>query len=146
MISDPIQSIVSHRSAFLKFASGALVAFLLNIALTWVLVEHAGLNYLFSYTLVQLLVITNGFVFQLLVVFRQSRVTSALVVKYLSILGIVTILNIYTVRSLTEVVGLYYLVSIVLSTGVFLVVKYVLYQSFVFVGDEAYPIEAEGEM
>jgi len=131
-----IQSIASHRAAFLKFASGALVAFLLNVALTWVLVERAGLDYLLAYALVQLLVIINGFVFQLLVVFRRSRITSVLVIKYLSILGIVTIFKISTVRILTENAGLYYLASIVLSTGFYLIVKYVLYQRFVFVGGE----------
>jgi hypothetical protein len=132
-----IQSLAAHRAAFLKFVSGALVAFVLNVVLTWVLVERVGLNYLLSYTFVQLLMVVLALAFYVFVVFQGSRVTAALVIKYLSVLGAVTILNIYTVRNLTEVVGFHYLVSIVLSTGFFVVVKYVLYHRFVFVGDEA---------
>ncbi len=124
--------ITSHKAAFMKFIVGACIAFLINIALTWVAVEWAGFHYLLSYTLIQILVVAYGFTYQFFIVFRQRRISSTLVARYILILTTVTALNIVTVKTLTDGVGIHYLVSIFLSTGFFLIVKYVLYQRFVF--------------
>jgi putative flippase GtrA len=124
--------ITSHKAAFMKFVIGASIAFLTNIALTWLAVEWAGFHYLLSYTLIQIFVVTYGFIYQFFIVFRQRRISSTLFTKYILILTTVTALNIVTVKALTDGVGIHYLLSIFLSTGCFLIVKYVLYQRFVF--------------
>jgi putative flippase GtrA len=122
-----------HLVPFAQFVTGAGVAFGANLALTYALTEWVGLHYLIAYIIVQAVVLTLGFFFQLRVVFKKGNLSVALVVRYLVFLLSITAANTWVVHLLTELAGVHYLVSITISTAFFLVVKFVLYKLFVFV-------------
>jgi putative flippase GtrA len=126
---------ISNRNLkpFLTFSTGAATAFVLNIGLLYLAVEWAGLHYLAAYVGVQCLTIVYGFLFIHRFVFTDSEARRSMLFRYIVALLAITVANTLTVRLFTEAIGIYYLVSAIVSTCLYLIVKFVVYRRFVFV-------------
>jgi len=118
---------------FAIFTLGGGVNFILNTAVTYFLTDVLGLYYLYSYIIVQIIIITYGYLYNSLITFKQKKPTRKSLIKFLVCLPIFAFLNVILVKILTDWLGIYYLISIVVTIFLTIAGRFYIYKKWVFV-------------
>ena len=110
---------------------GGALAYIPNLLLPYVLTELAGMYYLVSFIITQVIVVIYGFAYNAKIIF-STTMTGFGFLKYLATVTLMSAFNIILVSIITEIAGIYYIFSIAIVLVVTLAFKYVLFWKFVF--------------
>lgn len=105
--------------------------YVLNIVLVWFGTEIMGLYYLVSVAIAYLIITIANFFWHSGYIFKVQR-SSVMVVKYIGILALFYFTHIGFVKVLTDWLRLYYLLSVVVSVSTLFLLKFLIYNTFVF--------------
>jgi len=115
-----------------KFGFLGILTFILTLGITALLKETGGLFYLWSYWIAFLFTTIINFFLNIKVTFQVKTKGGQRIPKYLAMIIIFLIVNPYLVKILTETLNLHYLLSVALVTAMVFLVKFLIYDNFVF--------------
>lgn len=117
---------------FGTFVLGGGLSFFLKVFLTLLLTEVVGISYFTSYIISLSAIVGFGFFYNFYFTFKVARGRLRNFVKYVIALFTFNIFDAALVRILTEFVGIHYIVSIITVTTLIFLLKYIVYDKFVF--------------
>lgn len=120
-----------HFQQLNKFVGLAAIVWGVALLITKALVEWVGVDYRVAWGFVLLSTLFYGYALQSVLVFK-AKLKLVVFVKYSLALGFVSLLNWCFVIFLVEILYLQYLLAVVLSTIIFLLVKFGFYKYWVF--------------
>jgi dolichol-phosphate mannosyltransferase len=120
---------------FLIFALGGGVNFVLNTVVTYLLTDVLGIYYLYSYIIVQIIIIVYGYLYNSYVTFRQVKPSKLALAKFIFLLPVFAVINVMLVKILTDWLGIYYVASIILAIFITIVGRFYIYKKWVFRND-----------
>ena len=118
--------------SFIKFCLGGIVNLGLNTGLTFFLVEVVGLYYLWSFAIVQVIIVFYGFFYNLKITFRVKHWDKSTLTRFVFFLWLFYFINLGLVKFLTETLGFYYIISIILTVAITIGVRFYIYKKLVF--------------
>lgn len=118
-----------YLEKFYKFTIGGAISYGLKIFLTYILTEEIGFHYLYSYSIVLVILMVYSFLFNKHITFKSKRNKKSL---YLILFFLFIFADLFLVYALTDLIGLNYLVSIIIVTTTLFIVKFFTYDRFVF--------------
>lgn len=118
---------------FLIFALGGGVNFVLNTVATYLLTDILGMYYLYSYVIVQIIIIVYGYLYNSYVTFRLIKPSKLALVKFIFLLPIFAVINVMLVKIMTDWLGIYYVWSIILTIFITIIGRFYIYKKWVFV-------------
>ncbi len=126
----------SSMGSFLRFCTVGGSGVFLNLAIVYVLVEHAGVWYMASATASFFIVAVNNFLWNKIWTFRdrrtQARVVGVQLGRFLVSSLIALGINLVVLIVLVEVLGLWYLLAQLLAIGVAVMANFSLSSRWVF--------------
>ncbi len=125
------EKIVGSSKFVVKFLIGTAISYGINIILTFFLTELVSIPYIISYCITQVVQISFSFSYNSKILFK-SGVSKWIFAKFLIVLFTTAIMNILTVKLLTDYFAVYYLLSISLSLAFYTIIKYTIYNFYVF--------------
>lgn len=116
----------------LKFVFGGAVGYLINMAVTFTLIGVFRVNYFVAYSLGLGISTIFNFIFAVNIIFNVSDNYHRRFILYIISIAIFFVLNLFSVKLLTEKFGFDYRLMIIMVTGAYVVLKYIVYDKFVF--------------
>ena len=120
------------------YALGGGLSFLLKVVLTIFLTEFLGIPYFSSYIITLSVIVIFNFLYNVYITFKLVKGGFEGFIKYIIALLSFNFLDAVLVKILTDFIGMYYIVSIVLVTTLLFILKYVVYDNFVFTERKAW--------
>ena len=114
--------------AYVKFIIGGCISLILNLIVTWLLTEFAGLWHMVSFGIALGVEVVFLFIYHTLITFKKNGKLTHFVVVILIISG----LNWLAVGLLSVIFSLPYLIAIIISAGVISVANYLINKKLVF--------------
>ncbi|MFA4931104.1 MAG: GtrA family protein [Patescibacteria group bacterium] len=127
-----------HIKQFLIFCTGGIVNFALNTGGTYLLTNYLHLYYLYSFAIIQIIIIIYGFLYNNYLTFRQKKTSPWVAFKFIAFLHLFALINILFVRFFTDSIGLPYLISIIVTITFTIIGRFILYKKFVFIEDHSF--------
>lgn len=116
-----------------KFAIGGIISYGLKIFLTALFTEYFLIHYLISYSIVLLVLIIYTFAYNKHITFKSK---SPRKFRYLLLFFGFIVSDLILVYLLTELLAINYLISIILVTTVLFILKFIIYDKFIFIKQE----------
>lgn len=126
-----MQAIKSNAAPLAKFLLGGGVNYFLNIFLTAFLTETLGLNYIISFSVTQSILIVYGYIYNSRVVYRTKHSNNKMF-RFVSLMILFAILNIFVVRNIVEIFELSYVYTIAFIIPITTLIKYFVYKKIAF--------------
>ncbi|MCP3682776.1 MAG: glycosyltransferase [bacterium] len=117
---------------YLVFVVGGGLGMLINLVVTFLLTEFAGLWYMGSYALGLGLNMLFNFFYHRHVTFNVTSRAKERFGKFMIVTVLIVLINWLMVYAITEITGIYYILSIILVTLVVSVINYILNKLWVF--------------
>ena len=125
------EKIAQNFKPLLIFIGGGGVNYILNLFLTEFLTETVGLYYLVSFAIVQAILIVYGYFYISKFVYKKPLSLKS-AIKYMRLMVVFALVNIFVVGRISELLNLYYLWSIAVVIPMMTIVKYFVYKKFAF--------------
>jgi len=125
-----LKSLIFHK--FNRYLLGGVISYGLKLGITAFLTEILGWWYFRSYITAISSVIIFNFFFAVYVVFKATQEKTKKFVAYTCTVCVFYALDVLSVKFLTEFIKLHYMVSIIIITSILLVVKFFVYERWVF--------------
>ena len=117
---------------FARFFIGGIAGYVFSMAFTWIFTEIFQLDYFVFYVLSLTAVTIFNFIVAMRFIFRLHDHYSHRFVKYLISVLIFYFANILLVRLSVNYLNIHYLISITIVTGGLFLIKFLIYDRFVF--------------
>ena len=111
---------------------GGCINFLLKVVLTVILTEYLKITYFVSYVITLCVVVVYSFCYNMYLTFKVTHDKIINFIKYVIVLLLFNFSDALSVRILTEYIGFYYVFSIVIVTAVLFILKFIVFDKFVF--------------
>ena len=115
-----------------RFLLGGSLTFFTTIILTYVLTDVFNFYYLHSYVFSFGIIFFLGFLLNKYYVFNTHEKTISTIPKYLITVLFFLILNPNIVYVLTTIFGIYYIFSVIITTIFSFILKFLIYDRFIF--------------
>jgi len=125
-----LKSLIFHK--FSIFVLSGTMSYGLKLGITAFLTEILGWWYFRSYVISLTLVILLNFFLNMYVVFDSRDRKFKKLGKYIPTVTFFFFVDALLVKFMTDIMNLYYILSIILVTTVLLVVKFVVYDKWIF--------------
>jgi len=122
----------SHLDIFMKFSVSGIFMQGFNLAMTFVLTEVVGLYYFWSFIIAFTIITLMNFILHIKVIFKVQNDVSRRFWLYLGAVAAFYFSNIILVRVYVDLFGIYYLVGIALATITLYILKFLVYDNYVF--------------
>ena len=121
-----------QNNKIFRFLSGGVVTYLLSILLVWSLTEIGKIYYVYSYFITLIIVTFVGFYLSKDYIFRYAENSNNVFAKYAIVRLSILIISPFLVKILTDNLHLYYIYSVTSVAGFVFVLKFFIYDNFVF--------------
>ena len=121
-----------QNNKIFRFLSGGVVTYLLSILLVWSLTEIGKIYYVYSYFITLIIVTFVGFYLSKDYIFRYDENSNNVFTKYVIVRLSILIISPFLVKILTDNLHLYYIYSVTSVAGFVFVLKFFIYDNFVF--------------
>jgi putative flippase GtrA len=124
---------------YITFVLGGFMGAAIGWGLTYYLTEVLKTWYLLSYSLSMAVPFTFKIIYHKMVTFKENKMNTATVLKYLAVYVFIVLLNILLVYIATSIFHIYYMISIFCATAILSIVNFALNKIYVFSEIEAVP-------
>ena len=119
-------------SKLFRFLNAGIITYLLSIFLVWFLTERGNIYYLYSYFITIIIITFIGFYLSKDYIFRYADNDDNVFVKYAIVRLSIVIFSPFLVKIFTDYLNLHYIYSVTFVTGFIFVLKFFIYDTFVF--------------